>query len=219
VSPTIEQQTREFQASVATRLPPDVSEVFNEEQQRWRQADPPKGAVQPGDVLESLSSLLDAEGNALALSELWAEGPLVVVFYRGGWCPYCNIALRTYQKDLLPELSGLGARLVAISPQTPDQSLSTKEKAELDFTVLSDPGNACARRMGITFQPADEILQVQRTIGLDLSQVNADGSTELPMPTVLVIDSSGTVRFVDIHPDYTSRTEVPVILEALRTLD
>jgi peroxiredoxin len=142
-------------------------------------------------------------------------GPAVIVFYRGGWCPYCNLALRTYQRELLPELGAFGARLVAISPQSPDQSLSTTEKAGLAFTVLSDPGSRVARSVGIAFQQADEVLAAQRQLGLDLAQVNAEGSTQLPRPTVLIIDQNRTVRFVDVQPDYTARTEVADILTAL----
>jgi peroxiredoxin len=126
--------------------------------------------------------------------------------------------LRTYQRELLPELPTFGARLVAISPQTPDQSLSTVEKAELDFTVLSDPGNRVAKSVGIVFQQADDVLEAQRKIGLDLATVNAEGSTELPRPTVLIVDQDRVVRFVDVQPDYTARTEVADILAALGEL-
>jgi peroxiredoxin len=140
------------------------------------------------------------------------------VFYRGGWCPYCNLALRTYQKELLPELVAFGARLVAISPQTPDQSMSTVEKAELEFTVLSDPGSRVARDLGIAFQQADDVLDAQRALGLDLAQVNAEGSTQLPRPTVLLVDRDHIVRFADVQSDYTARTEVADILTALRDL-
>jgi peroxiredoxin len=126
--------------------------------------------------------------------------------------------LRTYQRELLPELPTFGARLVAISPQTPDQSLSTVEKAELDFTVLSDPGNRVAKSVGIVFQQADDVLEAQRKLGLDLATVNAEGSTELPRPTVLIVDQDRVVRFVDVQPDYTARTEVADILAALGEL-
>ena len=177
---------------------------------------PPK-AVKVGDKLESFT-LSDATGKPVSLDQLVESGPAVIVFYRGGWCPYCNLALRTYQRELLPELAAFGARLVAISPQSPDQSLSTAEKAELDFTVLSDPGSRVARRVGIAFQQADEVLDAQRELGLDLAQVNAEGSTELPRPTVLIVDQDRIVRFVDVQPDYTARTEVADIVAALTDL-
>jgi peroxiredoxin len=212
---TIAEQSAATQAAARVHLPSEVSDAFDRAVAGWRETEVPSGVVRVGDVLPE-TTLLDVSGNEVSLADRWIDGPLVVVFYRGGWCPYCNIALRTYQKDLLPELDRLGAALVAISPQTPDQSLSTREKAELAFTVLSDPGSAVARQMGITFEQTDEVKAAQRTLGLDLADVNVGGSTELPMPTVLVVDTSGTVTFVDVHPDYTSRTEVPPIVEAVQ---
>ncbi len=212
---TIAEQSAATQAAAAAHLPSDVSEVFARAVAGWRETEVPVGVVRVGEAMPG-ATLLDVAGNEVSLADLWADGPLVVVFYRGGWCPYCNIALRTYQKDLLPVLNRVGAGLVAISPQAPDQSLSTREKAELSFTVLSDPRSDVARQVGITFEQTDEVMGSQRKLGVDLAEVNVDGSTELPMPTVLVVDTSGTITFVDVHPDYTSRTEVPVIVEAVQ---
>jgi peroxiredoxin len=104
---------------------------------------------------------------------------------------------------------------VAVSPQSPDQSLSTTEKAGLEFTVLSDPGSRLAQRIGIAFQQAEEVLAAQRKLGLDLAQVNSEGATRLPRPTVLIVDRDRTVSFVDVQPDYTARTEVADIVAAL----
>jgi peroxiredoxin len=170
--------------------------------------------VKVGDTLASFT-LRNAVGEPVSLDDLVATGPVVLVFYRGGWCPYCNLALRTYQRELLPQLDARGATLAAISPQTPDQSLSTAEKAALNFEVLSDPGSRLADRIGIAFEQAEEVLAAQRKLGLDLVQVNEEGSTELPMPTVLIVDPDRTVRFVEVHPDYTTRTEVADIIAAL----
>jgi peroxiredoxin len=217
VTQSIQEQSEAFQAAAGGQMPADIAAVFAREQEGYRAAGVPAGTVAVGDTLESFT-LLDARSRPVSVGELWSQGPAVIVFYRGGWCPYCNIALRTYQRDLVPELDAFGARLVAISPQSPDQSLSTQEKAELSFTVLSDPGSAAARQLGIAFEPAEEVLVTQRKLGLDLTQVNAEGSAELPMPTVLLVDTAGTVRFADVHADYTTRTEVPAILEALRSL-
>src|SRR5207248_9892986 len=99
--------------------------------------------------------------------------PAVIACYRGAWCPYCNIALRTYQAQLVPALAERGIGLVAISPQTPDGSLSTKESKELTFTVLSDPGNHIAGQLGILTAPSDGTRAAQLQLGLDLTQVNA----------------------------------------------
>jgi peroxiredoxin len=126
--------------------------------------------------------------------------------------------LRTYQNELLPVLAAFGARLVAISPQLPDESLSNAEKAGLAFTLLSHPASRLAKSISISFQQADDVVKAQRKLGLDLAQVNAEGSTQLPRPTALIVDSDRTVRFVDVQPDYTARTEVADILAALADL-
>jgi peroxiredoxin len=217
MSVTIHEQSAKMKAAAAERLPADVLEVFDRSIQNLLDEGMPSDVVSVGDELAPFT-LNDATGSPVTLDQLLHEGPAVIVFYRGGWCPYCNIALRTYQRDLLPELARFGAHLVAISPQTPDQSLSTVEKAELEFTVLSDPGSRIAKRVGIVFQQADDVLEVQRELGLDLAAVNAEGSTELPRPTVLIVDQDRVVRFVDVQPDYTARTEVAVILTALTEL-
>lgn len=215
---TIGEQSQQMKAAAAERLPAEVVEVFDHSIQELLDQGIPTGVIAVGDKLESFT-LSDASGTPVTLAELVEAGPAVIVFYRGGWCPYCNLALRTYQHELLPHLAEYRARLVAISPQTPDQSLSTAEKTELEFTVLSDPGSRVAQRSGIVFQQADEVLEAQRTLGLDLAQVNVEGSTMLPRPTVLLVDQERTVRFVDVQPDYTARTEVPDILAALDNLD
>ncbi len=211
---TIREQSDQLKAVAAERLPAEVTEVFDRSIENLLDQGIPAGAVKAGDRLQPFT-LEDATGTPVSLGQLTEAGPAVIVFYRGGWCPYCNLALRTYQRELLPELGAFRARLVAVSPQTPDQSLSTAEKAELAFTVLSDPGSRVARSIGIAFQQAGEVLAAQRQLGLDLAQVNAEGSTQLPRPTVLIVDHNRTVRFADVQPDYTARTEVADILAAL----
>jgi peroxiredoxin len=215
--PTIRQQSDQVKAASAERLPAEVIKAFDRSIGNFLAQGIPAEAVKAGDQLEPFT-LDDATGTAVSLGQLVEAGPAVIVFYRGGWCPYCNLALRTYQRELLPELGAFGARLVAISPQDPDQSLSTTEKAELTFTVLSDPGSRVAGAIGIAFQQPDEVLAAQRQIGLDLAGVNAEGSTRLPRPTVLIVDQNLTVRFADVQPDYTARTEVADILAALTAI-
>lgn len=202
----------EIAASAAAGAP-EIAEVFAREQQSLRDRGTPAGAVTVGDRLGDFA-LPDATGTLVSLTEVLAGGLAVLVFYRGGWCPYCNVALRAYQQAL-PDIEALGAHLVAISPQTPDRSLRTQTKAELSFTVLSDAGAQVARQLGIAFQPAGEVLETQRALGLDLGRWNVDQSLDLPMPTVLVVDRDRVVRFADTHADYTQRTEVDQILAAL----
>jgi peroxiredoxin len=214
---TIHEQSEQMKAAAAERLPAEVLEVFDQSIQDLLDRGIPSDSIKAGDVLEPFT-LDDATGTPVSLEQIVENGPAVIVFYRGGWCPYCNLALRTYQQELLPQLGAFGARLVAISPQAPDESLATVEKAALEFTVLSDPGSRLADRIGIAFEQADDVLAAQRKLGLDLTKVNAEGAVRLPRPTVLVVDHDRNVRFVDVQPDYTARTEVADIVAALTDL-
>ena len=214
---TIAEQANDMKAASAGRLPAEVVAAFASDQKALAARGVPPGAVAVADKLDPFA-LPDATGRLRTLQELTSDGPAVLVFYRGGWCPYCNIALRTYQRELLLALGAYSANLVAISPETPDASLSTQEKGELTYTVLSDAGAALAEALKITFDPSEAGLEGQRTLGLDIRTTRSDGATRLPMPTVLIVDRDHIVRFADIHPDYTGRTEVSDILAALQTL-
>jgi peroxiredoxin len=217
MSPTIQHQSEQVQAAAAERLPPEVAVTFARDRQGMRERGTPADAAAAGDLLQDFT-LPDATGQGVSLSDLVADGPAVLVFYRGGWCPFCNLALHQYQAKLVPQLSRFGAQMVAISPQTPDESLSTAERHSLQFAVLSDAGARVARRLGVAFEQAEEVLEAQRALGVDIRQGNADGATELPMPTVLIVDRDRVVRFADVHPDYASRTEVETIVSALAAL-
>ena len=217
VSTTIREQAEQLKAESAVRLPADVLETFARDQAALRAGGRPADAVSVGDILDEFT-LPDATDRSVSLSELVSDGPVVIVFYRGGWCPYCNLALRQYQSELVPRLGSFGATLVAVSPQRPDESLTFLEKRSLAFTVLSDAGAHLAGRLGIAFNPAEAVLEIQRGRGLDIREGNVDGSPDLPMPAVLIVDSERTVRFADVQPDYTSRTEVSEILAALEAL-
>jgi len=162
-------------------------------------------------------SLPDATGALVTLSKLLAEGPVVLAFYRGGWCPYCNIELRSLQARL-PEIAAAGGRLVAISPQTPDNSLTTAEKLDLSFPVLSDVGNVVARSYGLVFSLADDLRPVYGGWGLDLPAANGDDSFELPLPATFVLGADGTVAWRFADADYTKRGEPDEVIDALRAL-
>jgi len=215
---TIAQQVSSLAETMASQPPNEVMGAFAREQAELAARGAPKGVLPAGTTLPD-AELLDPYGAATNLSEALDGQTAVIVFYRGAWCPYCNIALNTYQGELLPELARRGVRLIAISPQAPDGSLSTKEKNDLSFTVLSDPGNQLAGTVGILTAPSDEARAAQLQLGLDLTAVNADGTTGLPMPTTIVVDADRVVQWIDVHPDYTTRSEPAEILAALDAVD
>ncbi|MEC3975120.1 peroxiredoxin-like family protein [Amycolatopsis sp. H20-H5] len=204
-------------AGVRGAVPEGIATVLEAEPGRNVDGADPAGFAAVGDKLNAFT-LRDANGGEVSLDELVANGPAVLVFYRGAWCPYCNLTLRTYQQELVPVLDGLGIRLAAISPQLPDGSLSAKEANELTFAVLSDLGNEVARSLGITFMPSERIQSAMATLGADLPRQNGTASWELAYPTVVVVDRDRTVRFIDVHPDYTTRTEPEAIVAAVKAL-
>jgi peroxiredoxin len=160
-------------------------------------------------------SLPDPRGGAVTLSTLMQKGPIVLTFYRGGWCPFCDLQLRAYQK-VLPGIRRLGAELVAISPQTADYALSDVEKKGLTFPVLTDAGNRVARQYGLVFAMSDVLRRLQEAFGNPIPKFNGDDTWELPMPGTFVLDRGGVMRLAHVDPDYTRRLEPVAILDALR---
>jgi peroxiredoxin len=195
-------------------MPADVIAAFTADQSALDARGVPQNVATPGSVMPD-GQLLDVHGAPTSLARLRAGRPAVVVFYRGAWCPYCNIALRTYQAELVPALGQRGVELIAVSPQKPDGSLTSAQSNELTYSVASDPGNQIATALGVLTQPSPDSVAAQRKLGLDLTEANADGGKALPMPTVVVIDAAGVIRWIDVHPNYTTRTEVPDILAAV----
>ncbi|MGA9358854.1 MAG: peroxiredoxin-like family protein [Mycobacterium sp.] len=213
-TPTISEQARALATASVDRLPADVVAAFTADQSALDARGVPQNVVAPGFVMPD-GDLLDVDGAPTSLARLRGGRPAVVVFYRGAWCPYCNIALRTYQAELVPALGERGVELIAVSPQKPDGSLTSAQSNELTFSVASDPGNQIATALGILTEPSPDSVAAQVKLGLDLTEVNADGGTALPMPTVVVVDAAGIIRWIDVHPDYTTRSEVPDILAAV----
>jgi peroxiredoxin len=218
MSVTIAEQVDALRASMATRPPNDALATFDQEQTELAEGGIPAAVVAPGSVLRD-AAMLDAEGTPIRLYQAIGERPAVVVFYRGAWCPYCNIALRTYEKELANELADRGVALVAVSPQKPDGVLTMVEKNELSFTVLSNPGNALARTLGIITTPSPDARAAQLKGGLDIAAGNSDGTPRVPMPTTVVVGADRVIRWIDVHPDYTTRSEPAEILAALDTLN
>lgn len=170
-------------------------------------------ALQVGHTVPDLT-LHDALNKPVCLSALWQRGPLVLIFYRGGWCPYCNLELRAWQQQLAA-LRHMGAQLVAVSPQTPDNSLSTAEKNELAFPVLSDSALQAATAFGVAFEMPPELIALYSSVGNDLPVLNGNGRWVLPVPATYVIDRDGRVAYAHVEADYRERAEPADVLAAV----
>jgi peroxiredoxin len=214
---TIAQRVAEMHAAMAAEPPIEAMGAFAREQAELAANGLPTGIAPAGTVLPD-ADLLDMHGAATTLYAAAGDRTSVLVFYRGTWCPYCNLALSAYQEQLLPLLTERGIRLVAVSPQKPDGSLTMQQKNGLAFTVVSDPGNVIAGRLGILTGPSEEARAAQLQLGLDLASVNADGTVTVPMPATVILDAARTVRWIDVHPDYSTRTEPQQVIDALDRL-
>ena len=162
-------------------------------------------------------TLPNATGESINLQQLLQQGAVVLSFYRGGWCPYCNLELRALQQAL-PEIKALGANLITVSPQTPDNSLSTAEKNELTFEVLSDIGNKVAREYGLVFTLPEQLRPIYQNFGIDLPAYNGDPTFDLPIPATYVIAADGKVVLAFANADYTQRLEPTEIISTLQNL-
>ncbi len=161
--------------------------------------------------------LPDAHGRPFRLAERLLDGPVVLSFYRGAWCPFCNLELRALEARR-GELEALGASLVAVSPQDPDFSELSASMNDLHFGVLSDAGNAVARRFGIVIEIPEAIRHHQAEQGLDVADVNLDGKREVPTPATYVIDQEGIVRYAYLNGEYRYRADPGEVVEAVRAL-
>lgn len=213
VIPSLQQQLDDFAKDFAAKVPAEVRQVMDEAGEDVNAIFASQTHLDVGDQIPEFT-LSDARGNSVAVGDLLANGPLVVAFYRGGWCPYCNLELRALQAAL-PEFKARGAELVAISPETPDASLSTAEKNELEFTVLSDVGAKVAEQFGLVFTLPESLRPVYEQFGIDVPAHNGDDTFQLPVPATYVIGTDGSIKFAFANPDYRQRAEPSLILAAL----
>ena len=161
--------------------------------------------------------LNDPDGTAVNSSELLARGPLVVTFYRGVWCPYCNMELQAMQAAL-PDITSRGASLVAISPQTQANSRKSVRQNELAFPILSDVNGDVAAAFGLRFRLPDYLVELYQGFKNDLPAFNGDPSWTLPMPGRFVIGTDGVIAYAEVNPDYTRRPDPSELLPVLDAL-
>ena len=162
-------------------------------------------------------TLPDAHGNSVSSEELLSRGPLVVIFYRGAWCPFCNLYLSSVQK-YLPQIEEQGATLVAISGERPDRSLSVEQTNALSFPVLSDPELVTARQFGIAYELPKVVDDAITGLGFDMRKYYGTEKAELPLSATYVIDSAGKVAYAFVTVDYKRRAEPEEFLAALSTI-
>ncbi len=201
-------------ANSLAQFPPEALEIMRAADEELKERKVGDDALKVGDLLPD-AMLFDASGKPVSLSSLNGEGPLIITFYRGGWCPYCNLELKAYQ-DVLGEIKDHGGQLVAISPEKPDSSLTTIQKNALTFPVLTDTGNKLAKAMGIAFELPAGLQQLFTNFGMNLDDLNADTGWTLPVPATFVVSGNGQIVLADVDIEYTRRLEPWEALAALK---
>ncbi|MER6681060.1 peroxiredoxin-like family protein [Streptomyces olivaceoviridis] len=214
---TLNAELRTFYEARQQQIPAEIREIMHRAGQELADSGRADRALTAGAQAPRFR-LPSATGQTLALDDLLAEGPVVLTFYRGAWCPYCNIALRSLQQHH-EAITARGARLVAVSPQIPDESLTLTEKHALAFDVLSDIGSDTAKQYGLAFDLPEDLAAVYDELGFDLQRVNDGHPRTLPLPATYVIDRDGTIRWAFVNTDYTTRAEPADILAALDAMN
>lgn len=173
-------------------------------------------ALKAGDRAPAFT-LPDSDGRPVSSQDLLAKGPLVVTFYRGAWCPYCNLDLQALE-EARPEIEAHGASLVAVSPQTAANSRKSQSSNKLAFPILGDKGGELAAKFGIRWRLPEDLQAIHKQLGADLAAFNGEDSWTLPMPARYVIGQDGLIVYAEINPDYTRRPEPRDLLPILRKL-
>ncbi len=208
--------TRRTLDDFVASLPPDQQRTVAEAFADLLASEVAAGAIGVGDEAPDFS-LPGVRGDTFNLGTRIEEGPVVLSFYRGSWCPFCNLELKALQASL-PDIRACGASLVAVSPELPDNTLGHAERLALDFDLLTDGGNQVADRYGLVMTVPERLRPLYLQWGIDLPAANGDDSHQLPVPATYVIDTQRVVRAAHVEKDYTRRMEPEAILDALRAL-
>jgi peroxiredoxin len=212
---TLSEQLVEYRAGWRARVPADRQALMDQHIAHLAASGIDRSAKQVGDHAPAIR-LRDQYGEDFDVTALLAKGPVVVTFYRGGWCPFCNFELTAYQAAL-PRILAAGASLVAISPEKPDDTVATAEKNALSFPVLSDIGQQVGRAFGVVYAFTKEVRTVYDGFGLDIPAKNGTPDDwSLPLSATYVIGTDGTILFADTRVDYRERTDP---LDVLRVLE
>lgn len=215
---TLKEKILKYQEIFKENVPLDTRMTMVDATQKLNVENISSKALKVGEIVEPFS-LPNAVKEKVSLQDILDNNLYVVLnFYRGGWCPYCNLELKALQ-NILPDLEALNTALVAISPQAADGSLSTKEKNELSFEVLSDEKNVIAKKFGLVFKLPAELKPIYKSFDIDITMTNEDTSYELPMAATYILDKQGVIVFAFVDEDYTRRCEPQRILDTIKKIN
>ncbi|WP_278381233.1 peroxiredoxin-like family protein [Chryseobacterium arthrosphaerae] len=210
---TLAKQIEQLNQELSSQLPQEVINAFGKSVDDLKTKNIEDRCIQPGEKMPEFI-LPNATGKMIDSNDILKKGKMILAFYRGSWCPYCNLELKFLQ-DNLSRIKDKNAVLIAVSPQTPDHSLSMAEKNKLGFEVLSDQNNDFAKKLGIVFQLQDFVLPYYRNLGINLFEFNNNDENLLPVPAVFVVDQDRRVIFKYLDVNYMNRVDVEELIQAL----
>lgn len=202
---TLQNQLDEFKAQFKTMAPEGAFDAFARSTQELIDSGQAERALKAGDALPDFV-MTDADRNEVALKDLLAKGPVVLSFYRGVWCPYCNLELKALEAAA-EEIRARGATLIAVSMQGAADSRKSQKDNGLSFPILTDKNGELAEKLGIRWTLQDYVVPVHAGFGVELPNIHGDGQWNLPMPARYVVDTTGTIAYAEVNPDYTRRPE------------
>ncbi len=214
---TLQKQIEDMQAQMLSQVPSETLDILMAANKKLFSSHIEEGTLKAGDPMPEFQ-LNNHLGQLISSSELLGHGPLIINFYRGSWCPYCNLELHAlHEKE--EEIKKLGAQLIAISPDLPDGTLSSVEKHNLSFQVLSDIDNIVAKKFGLVFSLPEELKEIYLGFGINLEKSNGNNKWQLPIPATYIVTSDGVINYAFVNPDYTKRLEPEELMEKLRKIN
>jgi peroxiredoxin len=207
------QQIEELNENLTKQLPTEVLEIFSKSIEELRAQGIEESSIEIGERFPDFS-LPNTNDETIELKELLKNGKVIVAFFRGSWCPYCNLELKALQENL-KQIVGRKAKLVAISPQKSDYSKELTNNHQLDFELLTDKDNALAKQLGISFELQNYAIPTYKSLGIKLSNYNENDNNELPIPAVFVIDTDYRITYKFVDTNYMNRINIQELIEQL----
>jgi peroxiredoxin len=210
---TLKDQLRLMSEATARKLPTEKAKALQDALNKLRDSHLTDHALKVGQRMPDFS-LKDVHGKTVRLKDLRKKGPVIVTFYRGSWCPYCNAQLSAYQQHL-KEFRAKGATLVAITPEKPDLAVISEEKKKLEFPILTDSDNSLAKKFGLVWAVEGELKKIYSQFGIDLEKDQGNSEWKLPIPATYVVAKDGKIKYAFLDVDYTHRADPLDLLKSL----
>ncbi|MDR2146305.1 MAG: AhpC/TSA family protein [Tannerella sp.] len=209
----LSQQIEELNSNLSTQLSPEVIDTFGKSIHDLKTKNMEENSIRVGEKFPDFI-LFNADNQIINLTDLLKKEKVVIAFFRGNWCPYCNLELKALQENS-GKITGKKATLLAISPQKLDYSKELRSNHRLEFELLRDKDNALAKQIGISFQLQDYAIPVYRDLGINLFDFNSNNENELPVPAVFVVDTDQTIIYKFMDSNYMNRLDINELIENL----